>query len=434
MEDKEPYKESKRYENSDYPSGSLEAALKTDRKPLLRLEREPSQRVLPREEFDEMVPEFMHRGFFRSEEGPALEPSGQLGSNRPDWESDTLEYSRDKIVKETAKEPLVSLRAPASAQRQTDELPPEPPRTEPEPEEVERELKPLVSSRPRAESVQPKSNLSPESPKAEPQPLRTPTPPVREPEPEPSGGGPPEPPSEKETSSSKVSGPLVLLLLVVVALFVWRERTRPGQVAQEQPLPVPTVKVVEVPVVQQPTAPPEESPYPAMSPIATVVDSKSPQGESEAEDLEPSASPETEDGTADEMAAQRAAILNGVPDPDDTGEAPQETAPPEEVPSVTPAPTEAEVARTAPQPPVQNHTIPEPWRTEEEPATGSLFPGIEEPPAPLDEPDPTPPPQEPVAAEPPPPTQPAVVQTPAPVIPKLPTIEGDPYKIAEPEL
>lgn len=411
-------KNSKRYQNSDYPSGSLEEALKTENKPPLRLKREPSQETLPREDFDEMVPEFMHRGFFRSEEGPAVEPSGHLRTGRPDWESDTMEVPQQKAPASLSN--LVPLRAAAT--------PTEPPCTEPEPEEVERELKPLASVR----------SPEPAAPAEQAIPLRTPPPEPAPsaPTPEPVSSQPPPPPASpttEDSNSSKVSGALVLLLLTVVAVFVWRERTR-TPVVQEPPLPVPSrVVVQEAPPQPAPTtgAPAEESPYPAMSPVAskpipvTVV-------EPSVEVPEPD-----ENATAEEVAASRTAILENLAETTGETESPEST--PESGPAV---PVAAAIA-----PPAESPVIPEPWRTsgpgEEEPA--SLFPStapVEKPPT--AEPPTAESPKEPVAAEggslfpaagqqPENPVATTPPVTPPPVEP-LPTVEGDPYKIAEPSL
>ncbi len=375
----------KKYENSDYPGGSLEAALRTDNKPQLRLTREPAGASLPREDLDEVVPEFMQRGFFRSEEMPAVEAPLKAGKPRPDWESDTSEVVVPKPLKQ-ARSPLVPLRGSAPAQV------PDPPKTEPEPEE----LAPLRQTRtaPTPEPTPPPVASRPVSSQPE-----------EKPEPPPSL-----PPREEP---ARVSGSLVFALLLLVGVLIWREQTRPPVPTQE-PLPVPrTVNVVEEkpPVEPVPTAPTEVSPYPGME---TGSDSQTNPGEPE-NNQESVAESQPESDTEPVEPDRRSAILEGVAETTDVD--PQgEVSPPLERAEPT-EPVRTDVATSAP-PPAESPMIPEPWRTS--------GPGEEKSPS-----------EATVAEKPPTAEKPPVVEPPKPPVappPKLPTVEGDPYKIAEPSL
>lgn len=333
----------------------------------------------------------MQRGFFRSEEMTAVDPTAPTGRPRPDWESDTTEVVVPKPLKKP-QSPLVPLRG---ATPSSPPVPSEPPRTEPEPEE----LAPL--RRASAQSPHP----------VEPEPLR-PAPAARtQPEPEPA------PRTVTRDEPGRVSGSLVFVLLLVVGVLIWREQTRPPVPTQE-PLPVPrSVNVSEprnpVPADPADTAPAEVSPYPGMEPQENP-DALSTEG----------ADAPVEPG--DISADRRSAILEDVSET--TGVDPRE-----EPQIAHPEPTQEmteNVARTAP--PADSPVIPEPWRTSgPEDGGTSLFPTtnpagsavVEKPPV-AEKP--------PTAEKPPVAENPPVVEVKPP--PKLPTIEGDPYKIAEPNL
>lgn len=224
-----------------------------------------------------MVPEFMHRDFYRSQEGEleAVEPSGRLKAIR-------------------------SRRQPAP----------------PKPVKTTQPMEPLRSG-----SVPTSQELS-RSAEDE---SRTPLQPIREPSPQTDTVVIPREPESK----SNLNFPLVVCLLFIVGLFLWREQTRP-QLSPEQELPIPK----SVPITKEVNDSDvlgADSPYPEMSPgVAVKVDGPEEVrsedelelNRSDSEDEQPVTLPqepddipshETAEATTEspsEASAQRAAILN----------------------------------------------------------------------------------------------------------------------------
>lgn len=272
----------KHYQNSDYPSGSFEAAIKADHQESLRegaglrLERHPLAPGNSGADLEEMVPAFMHRDFFRSEE----EPLGAVGSAsrlRP------VRKEGDAPSSGEEPSPELTLLRPESASAESsieDSGYFEPPNTEEFPESPRTEEIPLPPTKPRM--VQPVREVPAASPRPVPlekiplkeveplaplrsedipaatipsfatsatasEPLRSSPPPVGEspkanhkpsPEPEPS-------PAKAEKTMSAYSWPLLLAFALVMGVFVWREHSRPPVIVSE-PLTVPTSVVSPV--------------------------------------------------------------------------------------------------------------------------------------------------------------------------------------------
>lgn len=279
--DKQTYRRSRDGHRLDNP-----ANLKTDKKPELYLEKVPSAELNARE-FEEMVPEFMHRDFYRSQEGDldAVEPSGDFRS-----------LSKKRSVPKPKK----------------DNVPLEPLRTDPEPE---RDQEPSLD-----ETVA--VPLEPVRAQAPPQPRDEEVTPTRS--------------KLEPVQSTALNLPLLACLLLVVALFVWREQTRPGTTRTAQlPLPAPAVQPQAQPQPQPDARLQQESPYPAMSDDETepLVESE-PEPEVTVEEPgsvvptpisepvvseEPATPPVQSPARAEslevrERAAQRAAILERVSD------------------------------------------------------------------------------------------------------------------------
>lgn len=170
---------------------------KLERRPGLFLERPPSTSPQS-DEVDEMVPEFMQRGFYRSQEGELeaveVEPSGIMRAVRP------TEGSFRATPLRASQKPLTP---PLDAF--------EPVRSEPRREEGK------VDSEPRVAAVES------DPPQGVQEPVPQAPPPTRWPRP---------------VETAGLNLPLLLCLFFVVGLFLWREQTRP--VAVEQPeFPIP---------------------------------------------------------------------------------------------------------------------------------------------------------------------------------------------------
>jgi hypothetical protein len=381
----------------------------------LHLERAP--RTGSQREFDEVVPEFMHRAFYRSTEDEYQ--AVEAGGLKPCLTRKTDDLEADKVD-----EPTVKVADPPRPAPPVSAPPPEPLRTSES--SVEREpLAPLrrsgsLDSEPEAPRETMKDTVA--------VPLRTMP---QTPPPPPKDGSPP--------AGSKQSGinfPVVAALLFVIGLFIWREQTRPP-IPAEQPLPVVQTQAVE----QETTEPPalgEESPYPEMSPRVTApVVTEQPQVEpvetATAEDSERAATlaeEAPEDTTtypSREASAQRAAIMERMSDGTVTNmertsrEAP---APPPEDTSLFPL--EEPVSQPVEVAPAQPETAETIEATTEDVISDSLFPtetGDET--APVAQPDRT---QPVVTSEPPvEPPQPPVNVSPPPQ-----PGQGEPYEIAEP--
>lgn len=349
-------------------------------------------------EFDEIVPEFMHRAFYRSTEDEiqTVEPGERLRAVR------ALPQSR----------PL----------RRQVTLPPLPPMSPPEAPEPLPALQPLRSHSGQVASEQvtvPSASLEEEETSSRPpEALRQPT------------------VLPRPVKTSSLNLPLVACLLFVVGLLLWREQTRPAfEVEAALPLP-PAVTVSE----ESSTAPAldKEAPYPGMTDsqgqeVAPAEGPEQPLEEpveqndavlSEAEQGAAALAPaEAGEGEPSLFPAQgasdRAAILNrvdeGLSTTDESLSLPQPEAPPSQVQaapaasSLFPATTPSRPAKPAPAPVESRPVVPS------QPAAAasntSLFPTA---------------PPRPSVPEPPKPLQ----VSPQP--PKLP--QGEPYQIAEPSL
>lgn len=225
----------KHYQNSDYPSGSFEAAINADQRErlsepqALRLERHPLAPGNSGVDLEEMVPAFMHRDFFRSEED-AVEPvvANRLRAPRkPSTES----YVEPPNTEE-------SVQAPTPRSPYAPPVASEPPSPEaPRPEEP---LPPLRSS----EVPPAPERRGAAGPGVSPAEATTYPPTVMDPG------------SQPGAQKSPYSMPLLAALALVLGVFVWREQTRPTVAAQE-PLAVPkTAQVI-------PSATPAPEPTPA---------------------------------------------------------------------------------------------------------------------------------------------------------------------------
>lgn len=379
-----------------------------DRGPGLYLERTPSSGS--EREIDEVVPEFMHRAFYRStdDEYQAVEPAQLLRSKRRTKFVERTPEPAPAPVESEAAEPVAGAPAPLRS--------PEPPRAQ-EP------LSPLRSPAGESEEYNEDTVAVP---------LRTlPQPPQSPP---PANGSWP-PPAPKSTG---INYPIVICLLAVIGLFIWREQTRPPIPAQE-PLPVPTVQVTE----RQPepaAALGEESPYPEMSPevaapteeTETVVTAETQEGElvdpERATTLAEEKEEESTTYPSREASAQRAAILERMSDGtvSNMERASREPAQPAQDTSLFPATEQA-----ASKPPAQPWTVPEsPTKKPPEtakaaesgsPPSESLFP-VEAKTA-VQKPVTT----QPVATKPP-----AAQKPPVKANPPAQPVQGEPYQIAEP--
>lgn len=209
-----------------------------ERQPGLFLERDPGTPAVS-EELDEIVPDFMHRDFYRSQEGDVdivepVEPSGVLRAVRS--ESGGFRAS--------------SLRGPARS-------------GEPDPEpqaQTEEPLKPIRGSsfvETEPEPVPDETVVVRTAPTATPSAL---------PRPVETGG---------------INLPLLLCLFFVVGLFMWREQTRPVAPAPESNMPVPRrFRVEERPRVTEPErAMSEAQPQPVTTPNGEVGQPAEQQGD-----------------------------------------------------------------------------------------------------------------------------------------------------------
>jgi hypothetical protein len=368
----------------------------------LYLERTPdtgSQR-----EIDEVVPEFMHRAFYRSTEDEYQTVDSDLTSR--------LSRKSEERAKMVESSP-----PPAT--------PPPKPLRSPEPS-VEREpLEPLRQ----LDSADSDPEVSREDTVAVP--LRTKTQPPQSP-----------PPTQPATSAARQPGvnfSIIAALLFVVGLFIWREQTRPN-IPPEQPLPIPQNSQVVQQENPEPPALGEESPYPEMSPrVAAPAEREQPVealAEDTPEDLERAATLAEEEPVdtttypSREASAQRAAIMQNMSDRTVTN---MEKAS-REAPAAAPDDSLFPVDRPTSQPVVSTTQKPQ-MDADEAAATeaaisGSLFP-TDIKTSPESQPNVTQPgatqtnPTQPVAASKPPAAKP-------PRPPVRPPVQGEPYEIAEP--
>lgn len=267
--------EKRPFHTSDKESSSKDL---DDGSPRLFLKKAPQGGPTSHDDFDEMVPEFMHRDFYRSREDefPAIDPNFQRRSQEV-----------QKAV------PLTPLRGkPQEDVKPAASAPVEP-------------LAPLRSSpkEPESETV----SLEAEERAASPAPAEQATFP-------------------RPVKTSNLNLPLVACLFFIVGLFLWREQTRP-EIKETVELPVP--KVVRVSEQTFEAAALEgESPYPDMAPVQAPTKPDSlplesedpPSSPNEVEPAEPQVSQEqpeeltSEEGPtttypAADASAQRAAIL-----------------------------------------------------------------------------------------------------------------------------
>lgn len=368
---------------SDKRGSGSTSPLYTDRKPRLYLERTPSAaKPYAEEEFDEMIPEFMHRDFYRSTEGDveAVQVAGRLRSSR----------SR---LKSPAPEPIEPLRAPERRPpRRSDPLTPLRGRNSAE-HSGQADLDDTIGVDDRTMGVGPISGRRYPAP---PEPVR----------------------------KSSINFPLVVCLLLLVGLFLWREQTRP-RMAEQQDLPLPReVKVVkEIPKSTDLEA---TSPYPGMEPQESAekpaVNSEDAALEQEfatnppaRPEREPAESTETSTNpqSTEEAAAQRAAILErvseGTVSRSDRETRIESAAPPSADDSLFPDVDEPEVEQAE-----EPSTVTEPVEAAAEPPKDdeSLFPS-----------DAVAQPTNSDAS-----TAPTETQKPPPAV------QGEPYEIAEPDL
>ncbi len=251
--------------NREYPAGSFEAPLKTDRKPELYLERPPSLEALPKEELQDMVPEFMHRDFYRSVEGhpiafpsqdrPLPSPPGpKLKGRSVPKRAPRFVGGRREVAFETPQTEPPLEDGFFDPYQESDEfvgldlketisvgLPPLPPEEKaPEPPSL-RAAAPVPTSEETARKSAPLAPLR--SGKTEPAPSepslseRAHSPRAESVPPLPSASGtPPNPesaaaPQPVATSKPSWAAPLLVALLVLSVVFVWREYERQAVVA-----------------------------------------------------------------------------------------------------------------------------------------------------------------------------------------------------------
>ena len=354
-------------------------------------------------EIDEVVPEFMHRDFYRSTEDEFQVVDSEPRLSRKSKELDEKTRAVVPPIRDTSSPPR-PLRSPESS--------------------VERApLEPLRESGP----------VDPEGPieGTVAVPLRTIAPP------------PQSPPPPSAARQPGINFSIVAALLFVVGLFIWREQTRPN-IPPQQPLPIPqNSQVVQESADPDPPVLGEDSPYPEMSPEMTETVVSEPSrtvsaAKTTAEDMQRQrAATLTEDVPQDtttypsrEASAQRAAIMQKMSDRTVTDiertsrKEPQVPVDDSLFPAEPPQPT---VSKAKPPTKIDNSEA----AATEATVTGSLFPtdtGVEKP------------------SVKPPNAQPGAVQTgvvskpPAPPLPKPPVKanqparppQGEPYEIAEP--
>lgn len=370
MEDKDKRNATKHYQNSDYPSGSFEAAINADQQDRLRegsglrLERHPLRPDHSGADIEEMVPAFMHRDFFRSEEGAV----GAVGSSRlraarreagKDAPEEVSKELPGKAIDDNAKAEPAALARPAYMPPPDTEGYMEPPTTEEDPParpSVPTSAEPSPYARPpappqparatsaRTEAPRPDTTRSetarpepvrpnPVTPKAEetlpplrsgdsnpaPDPRVT-APPLRGESARPASAPPaaqPEPVAAApaaQPAAPNYSIPMLVALAMILGVFVWRENSRRPVVAQDG-LPIPVT-------VASPAAP-TPMPEPTVAgvgfrPTYMAVGPAVPQGMTEEEGGSASPTPGGDEaglfpggeGVSEEEADDRSAILD----------------------------------------------------------------------------------------------------------------------------
>lgn len=277
----------KHYQNSDYPSGSFEAAINADQNDRLsepqglRLERHPLAPGNSGADLEEMVPAFMHRDFFRSEED-AIEPIAPNSRLRAPRKPAAVETYQEPPNTEESDVPPPSPRSPYAPPRAgaPDVVPPRQPHgaasvSVPPLKTVEEPLSRLRSGD-TAPAPELRTPPKPEQPVAETYPPTV-----------------VEPGSQPGASKSPYSMPLLVAIALVMGVFVWREQTRPTVVAQE-PLAVP--KTVQA----TPSASPMPEPTPAgvgFRPTYVAVGPPVPEGEAQPAGASPSPAPSGDPGS-----------------------------------------------------------------------------------------------------------------------------------------
>lgn len=306
MSDKSKRTATKRYQNSDYPSGSFEAAISGEPSSGLHLVREPSLDGRSDDDLAEMVPAFMHRDFFRTEEDdsdpvpapaaprpPTLStPAGYVEPpNTEDVEAlepEAAQTSRSGrpslptsvIAPETGARPSF---AETGARPSSTGTGARPSSAKPASRVPASQLKvPPVENRP-VEPVVPSEILG-EAPSLAP--LRSheipePPEPPRQVSPPPRSAAPEPAPPAPNSPVTAYSLPLLAALAMILGVFVWRETTRP--VVVSQPLPIPQTTTIADPSGEPTSAAPGFQPNylsvgPAVPPQTDPSGSPTPSG------------------------------------------------------------------------------------------------------------------------------------------------------------
>ena len=325
------------------------------------------------EEFEEMVPDFMHRDFYRSNEDglDVVEPSGLV-----------------KAIKPKEKEPLVSLRSSHPNQQPVSPSPPQ----------VKTPLRTLPATVP---VVVPEKD----PPSFEGEPIR-----------EKRSAAFPAP-----AKTSQWNFPLIICLLLLVGLFLWREQTRPELSPQLVENGVPgSVKEEGF----GPNSGGLENVMPdVMAPKQDEFEKSEPVQESEAGEVQEAEAFQEEGRTGNEFrgddASQRAAVLERLKESTSTIEE-RESDLEESIESIELKPEDDSLFPSVPDEAPPTEVVSEDQvQSESEPLVldESLFPG--------EGAEVAPPPD--IQVEPPP----LNIGAPSP---SQPAIQGEPYQIAEPDL
>ncbi len=409
-----------------------------------------------------MVPDFMHRDFFRSEEDALepVEPGGRLNALRRTPQeleagpAGSADFGAVMEVPRTEDEQPLPRTRSGKASAPTSRV------------EEKQPLPRMASATPQGEKLAPlrSSEPLPAALSGSPAPLRrdeassapSPPPPVNtepvQPSLSPSAG----------KASSRYSVPLVGALLLVVGLFFWREQTRPVHTEQEA-LPVPRVVTVTDPSADSASS---SQPSPAFRPSQVGVGPPAPAPTltpaspldlpdtvADADGL-PEAAPESgevEEAVGDDFSVQRAAVLErmsqsssdaqgadarpALSEPSmNSGASSTNSDPGGLFPRTTPPASSAPV-RTAPVAVPSSASVP--------PSAPKAAPAVQNNPAdlfPIDEELPVKPVRQAVSTTAPPAPvkavlKPTQVKAPAAPVPSaLSPAQGDPYQIDEPRL
>lgn len=452
MSDNSKRTATKRYQNSDYPSGSFEAAISGDSSSGLHLVREPSLDGRSHDDLEEMVPAFMHRDFFRTEEDDS-DPVPAPAAPRTPTVSAPAGYVEPPNTEDVdALEPQAAEVSQSSRPSlPTSVIPPEagprPSSTKPASRVPASQLKvPPVENRP-VEPVVPSEILGEEPPLT---PLRSheipaPPEPPRQASNPPRSAAPETVPPAPNSSVTAYSLPLLAALAMILGVFVWRETTRP--VVVSQPLPIPQTTTVADPSGEPTSAAPGFQPNylsvgPAVPPQSDPSASPTPSGgeamaqEVQQQDNPASLFPGASNETAQEEdpdAEERSAMLEHMTSSSSSSSQAAESAPVRvnSQSSSNPAalfPTDAAPEPPAAKPVAAKPPAPKPPTAKpaekpvNRPSAAELFPIDEE--VPVRRPAVS----SPVVAQP-------VQQPPLPPIstaPVAPAPPGEPYQIDEP--